>query len=373
MQYILSQYERYKVTDQQLCKAQEEMTSLANTYLCYLQSMRRTAEIREVYKGKGERSVKETADMVGFKLPHDPKYVIDIDARLTNDCGVGQFQIPGLNKCHDYLNCSDLNNIKLGKRIGIGSTKIVHLAEWNGVNVALSQLVNKNFTADFHHGLEMLEKYNPSRYVVKLIGFCKKAHVLLTEYHKLGNATSILSLIDKEFGKNNVIVRLKLCLNYAHILQLLHDGPAGTRVMCDSNDLPKLLSQMLITNDYDLVLNDLDALPIVDKNSGIKVICGSKELFGDFVAPEQRWPFGGSFKLAAMPSYDEKTDIWKAADVFKYFISNIDASYDWVQYRLFNLFKSCKSLDPNLRPSARYLVSVLEKIVAEVSLLKTEL
>ncbi|XP_052124078.1 protein FMC1 homolog [Frankliniella occidentalis] len=73
MKYILSQYERYKVTDQQLCKAQEEMSSLAKTYLCYLQSTRRTAEIRQVYKGKGERSVQETADMVGFKLPHDPK------------------------------------------------------------------------------------------------------------------------------------------------------------------------------------------------------------------------------------------------------------------------------------------------------------
>lgn len=299
--------------------------------------------------------------------------LICMDARLENECGIGQFKIPGLEKCHDYLNCSDLNNIKIGKRIGIGSTKIVHLAEWNGLDIALSQLVNKNFTADFDHGLEMLEKLNSNRYVVQLVGFCKKAHLLVTEYHRLGNATSILSVIDKKYGSNNVIIRLKLCLNYARILQLLHDGPAGTRVMCDSNDLLKLLSQMLITNDLELVLNDLDALPVVDKNSGIKVICGSKELYGDFVAPEQKWPFNGPFKLAAMPSYDEKTDIWKAAEVFKYFISNIDSTYDWVQYRLFNLFKTCKSPEPHLRPTAKYIVSVLEKIVAEVSLMKTEL
>lgn len=73
MQYVLSQYQRYRVTDQQLCKAQEEMEHLANTYLCYLQSVRRSAEIHQSYKGKGERSVQETANMVGFKLPHDPK------------------------------------------------------------------------------------------------------------------------------------------------------------------------------------------------------------------------------------------------------------------------------------------------------------
>ena len=73
MKYIISQYHQYRVTDQQLCKAQEEMENLASTYLCYLQSVRRTSEIHQAYKGKGERSVQETANMVGFKLPHDPK------------------------------------------------------------------------------------------------------------------------------------------------------------------------------------------------------------------------------------------------------------------------------------------------------------
>lgn len=73
MKYIVGQYHKYRETDQQLCKAQEEMENIAATYLCYLQSLRRTAEIHQTYKGKGERSVEETASMVGFKLPHDPK------------------------------------------------------------------------------------------------------------------------------------------------------------------------------------------------------------------------------------------------------------------------------------------------------------
>lgn len=73
LKYITSQYRKYKTTDQQLCKAREEMQFLGNTYLCYLQSLRKQEDIQKHFKGKGERSVKDTADMVGFKLPHDPK------------------------------------------------------------------------------------------------------------------------------------------------------------------------------------------------------------------------------------------------------------------------------------------------------------
>lgn len=73
VQYILDQYRKYKVTDQQLCKAQEEMKYLSETYLCYLRSSRQYMELHKQYKGKGERSTEETANLVGFKLPHDPK------------------------------------------------------------------------------------------------------------------------------------------------------------------------------------------------------------------------------------------------------------------------------------------------------------
>lgn len=71
--YIMSQFRKYKETDQQLCKAREEMKSMAETYLCYLQSQRRYEQIHSQYHGKGERSLRDTADMLGFKLPHDPK------------------------------------------------------------------------------------------------------------------------------------------------------------------------------------------------------------------------------------------------------------------------------------------------------------
>lgn len=71
--YIIDQCRKYKVTDAQLCKKKEEMLFLADSYRCYLESTRRYKELVQKYRGKGERSVKQTADMVGFKLPHDPK------------------------------------------------------------------------------------------------------------------------------------------------------------------------------------------------------------------------------------------------------------------------------------------------------------
>jgi hypothetical protein len=49
------------------------MAYLADTFSCYLSSVRRYNKIKDQYHGKGERSVEETAHLVGFKLPHEPK------------------------------------------------------------------------------------------------------------------------------------------------------------------------------------------------------------------------------------------------------------------------------------------------------------
>ncbi|XP_047531025.1 protein FMC1 homolog isoform X2 [Vanessa atalanta] len=71
--YVLNQYRKHQTTDQQLCKAADEMHYKAKTYFEYLHFTRKYKEINSEFKGKGERSVEETARMVGFKLPHDPK------------------------------------------------------------------------------------------------------------------------------------------------------------------------------------------------------------------------------------------------------------------------------------------------------------
>ncbi|XP_065169455.1 protein FMC1 homolog isoform X2 [Atheta coriaria] len=71
--YIMQQYRRNATTEKQICKAHEELNFMASTYLCYMKSARIQNEINQEYSGKGERSIQETANLVGFKLPHDPK------------------------------------------------------------------------------------------------------------------------------------------------------------------------------------------------------------------------------------------------------------------------------------------------------------
>ncbi len=61
------------MTQRQHCKASEEMRHLGATYAAYLRHQRLWREVHEEYHAKGERSVRDTANVVGFKLPHDPK------------------------------------------------------------------------------------------------------------------------------------------------------------------------------------------------------------------------------------------------------------------------------------------------------------
>lgn len=69
--YIVSQFRKYKTTDELLCKEKNEMLFLGQTYLCYLESARRYKRINDEYKGAGERTIEATAELVGFKLPHE--------------------------------------------------------------------------------------------------------------------------------------------------------------------------------------------------------------------------------------------------------------------------------------------------------------
>jgi hypothetical protein len=72
-QYVITQFRKYQTTDEQLCKEKDEMLFLGQTYNCYLHSIRNLKKINDEYKGAGERTIRDTANLVGFKLPHDPK------------------------------------------------------------------------------------------------------------------------------------------------------------------------------------------------------------------------------------------------------------------------------------------------------------
>jgi len=72
-QFVVKQFRKNQLTTEQTCKSAEESSYLADTYLCYLKSSRKAGEVKAEFHGLGERTIRQTADMVGFKLPHDPK------------------------------------------------------------------------------------------------------------------------------------------------------------------------------------------------------------------------------------------------------------------------------------------------------------
>ena len=73
MKFIMSQYRRNAVTQEQVCRHKEEMAFMADTYNTYLRSQREWYALQQEYHAKGERTVPEAAKMVGFNLPHEDK------------------------------------------------------------------------------------------------------------------------------------------------------------------------------------------------------------------------------------------------------------------------------------------------------------
>ncbi|KAM9330105.1 protein O-mannose kinase [Gastrophryne carolinensis] len=281
-------------------------------------------------------------------------------------CPQGFFKIGTMKNCSAWLNCDGIKKeVRKLKLVGEGAVKKVYLAEWKEMKVALSQLTVPTLQNDFLHGLQMLQSLQ-SRHVVTLVGFCEENYSIITEYHPLGSLKNLdVTFNLPKYQKLNTLQnRFELAIDYVSIIGYLHNSPLGVLVMCDSNDLEKVLSQYLLTSDFHLVANDLDALPLVDKEKGVLVKCGPREITGDFVAPEQLWPYGSDleFNNDLMPPYDEKTDIWKIPAVTDYLLGHVQGS-DIVRLHLFDIHKECQKEDPAERPSAQTVLDTYRRVL----------
>jgi len=273
-----------------------------------------------------------------------------------SQCPSGYFILKDMKFCYPWLNCNDIENIARHEKIGFGLVKDIFRGKWKSHNVTINLLSSPLYEKDFEFGLNMFKSLSPSPYLTQLVGFCDKKHIFITEYYKHNNAHNVLNVFAKAYMLN-ACRRLKLCINYAEILNFLHRSPIGTRVNCDSNDLFKLLTQLLLTDQYKLVLNDLDALPHVKENTTIT--CGSRPINTTFAAPEQR--VGQNFKNFP-PSYDEKSDIWKAASLCEHFIGHEHV----IRYFVFDLHAKCKEINPLERPTASYMIYKYKEVFEEL-------
>lgn len=287
----------------------------------------------------------------------------------SSHCPPGYFRMGQMNNCSPWLTCEELTKeVRQLKRVGEGAVKRVFLSEWKERKVALSRLTSLEMQEDFLHGLQMLKSLQ-SKHVVTLLGYCEEDSTILTEYHPLGSLSNLEETLNlsKYQSANTWQRRLQLAIDYVSIIDFLHHSPLGTRVMCDSSDLPKTLSQYLLTSNFSIVANDLDALPLVNHSSGTLVKCGHRQLHGDFVAPEQLWPHGEDvpFQDDLMPPYDEKVDIWKIPDVSSFLLGHVEGS-DMVRFHLFDIHKACKSQTPAERPTARAVLDTYHKVLSSL-------
>jgi glycoprotein-mannosyl O6-kinase len=116
------------------------------------------------------------------------------------------------------------------------------------------------------------------------------------------------------------------------------------------------------------MVNDLDALLQINRTAGLLIKCGHRRIWGDFVAPEQLWPYDGhqQFDDANMPPYDEKTDIWKIPEICDYFLGDVQGS-DAVRFHLFAIHRQCQELKPSLRPTAEEILETYSSLLDELS------
>ncbi|XP_057553127.1 protein O-mannose kinase isoform X4 [Hippopotamus amphibius kiboko] len=282
-------------------------------------------------------------------------------------CPHGHFRMGQMSNCSPWLSCEQLRTeVRQMKRVGEGAVKRVFLSEWKERKVALSRLTRLEVRDDFLHGLQMLKSLQ-SEHMVTLLGYCEDDNTILTEYHPLGSLSNLEATLNlsRYRSMNTWQHRLQLALGYVAIIDFLHRSPLGTLVMCDSSDLPKTLSQYLLTANVTIVLNDVDALPLVNRSAGALVKCGHRELRGDFVAPEQLWPFGEDvpFRDDLMPAYDEKSDIWKIPDVSSFLLGHVEGS-DMVRFHLFDIHRACKSQTPAERPTAQDVLNTYRKVLS---------
>lgn len=68
-QYIVDQFRQYKLTASKLCRGENEVEHMARTYLCYLESSRKHEALHNQYKGSPDRSIEESARLVGLQVP----------------------------------------------------------------------------------------------------------------------------------------------------------------------------------------------------------------------------------------------------------------------------------------------------------------
>lgn len=69
IEHMLGLFRSNQVTEKRFCRPEDHYKYFAQTYLTYLRSTRLRDELTQKYFAKGEKSIQESARLVGLELP----------------------------------------------------------------------------------------------------------------------------------------------------------------------------------------------------------------------------------------------------------------------------------------------------------------
>jgi len=317
------------------------------------------------------------------QIPEDLFEPIELDSlsqvSIPRDrpCLTGQFRL-GNSRCLNQLNCQQIKQqiTPHSNILAHGLGKQIRIADWyygsqQNVQVAYvetkpSRLQIGNIAERVRIGAENIMSLQNSKHATAVLGYCfeqeNNSTLLVTEFCGKGNLGQFLN--GEEYKGFGTCRRFEMATSLIEALGYLHDSPIGTRINCDMNRLHRALTQFLVTDDYRVVLNDLDDIPESGngKCKGSRFLTEESDLSG-FLAPEQ---------TKTSDTHTEKLDIWKIPDlVMHILLKNAGVKDRRVRYQVAQLLLSvrpilnqCKVLSPEGRPAASEIVGVFRQVLS---------
>lgn len=217
-----------------------------------------------------------------------------------------------------------------------------------------------------------LLRLQPSRHVQKVLGYCfedeQNRTLIISEYCAHGNLGEFVG--GHFYAPWNTVRRVEFAISLVEAIDYLHNSPMGTRINCDMNRLHRSLTQFLVTEDFRIVLNDVDDIPLV--TGAARCSWGNDDRMSEqFIAPEQRYNSTAAGRLGIM--HTEKIDIWKLPDmVIHMMLKNcgseaIRRQVTTVLYTLGDVLRACKDPIASNRPSTRDLLAQMRQVLNVVS------
>ena len=274
-------------------------------------------------------------------------------------CPQGTFALEQWVICTPLLSCTEMYvDVQIGNIMYTVGNWIFYAARWNNYDIIYAMLESHDDSKLIDS--DTIQRLMPHDNLLYLIGRCDQEENIKLLFARnnemLGHPDKLYLILQHKPDCDNDMVRFRLAMDYVRILARLHSNKTETLVLCNSHSQSLLLSQFLITEDLRLIIGAFDNLPVLNKGiEGLeaKVKCSRREIKGDFVAPEQKWPYQSSkvFNHAQQPGYTEKSDIWKIPDVTQALL-NKGSGYQNILDLLEVVHRKCKSLEPLSRPTA---------------------